>query len=237
MTAQAILEKLHLDRNQTVIDAACGTGIVTEELLRLHSPTVIGIDIAEDALAKYKSRFANCDKITAIRGNLEAIDTFVDNPVDGIILSSALWNFRWQDFFPRARSVLRERGYVAWNIPAAYLGEGCGFLYDIAQAFSKEPTAKRKLFSMNERELQEVLRSSLAGQVEKYAYRFAMTPDSLRNLFRVFRLRAPFVSFDDSVPLDERQRTSDKVLKSLLEQWSQTGHEEVGYVYVARKNR
>jgi len=234
LTARAILNQLSIRDDQTIVDAACGTGIITEEIFRTKSPRIIGIDASEQALAKYDSKFNGHSKIKPIRGNLESIDSLLSIPVDQVIVASALWNFKWPEFLAKTTRVLKNDGVLAFNIPAAYLGEKNGFLYEIAQAFEKETTARQKLFSIEERALENALKCANFGNLEKHAYQFTMSLDSLKHLFAVYRLRVPFIFFNNDIPLDDRQAISDRVLNRLLEQWS-SGHTETGYVYLCKR--
>ncbi len=234
LTARAILNRIAIQDSHSIVDAACGTGIFTEEVCRSQSPRIIGIDLSEEALARYASKFAAHARIMPVRGNLEMIDSSVDSPIDQIIAASALWNFKWKEFFPKAGKILKQHGVLSFNVPAAYLGEKSGFLYEVAQTFEKECNTSGKMFSIEDRTLQDVLAASGFKHVEKHAYQFAMSPEALKGMFALFRLRAPFIFFQDDLPLAERQAVTDRTLDWILKQW-QKGHVETGHVYVCKK--
>ena len=60
-------------RDDIVLDVACGTGLVTAELLRQKKCGVIGIDQSAFMLAGARRRLAADDRVTLVQGRAEAL--------------------------------------------------------------------------------------------------------------------------------------------------------------------
>ena len=66
-----VLERLELSGNETVIDAGCGSGRVTERLLeRLPDGQVIGVDASEAMVEHANERFEDDDRISVFAADL-----------------------------------------------------------------------------------------------------------------------------------------------------------------------
>ncbi|HEU5433439.1 MAG TPA: class I SAM-dependent methyltransferase, partial [Thermomicrobiales bacterium] len=88
-----VLQRLPLRGDETVLDAGCGTGRLTEELLeRLPRGRVIGVDrsrnMLEQAAAHLTPKYG--DRITLLEGDL--LQRQVDEPVDAIFSTAT---FHW----------------------------------------------------------------------------------------------------------------------------------------------
>ncbi len=72
---------------RTVLDLACGTGIVTKALLqRRPRARVTGVDVTAEYLAVARRRFARLgDRVTLRLGNAE--DVLLDGPYDAVVAS------------------------------------------------------------------------------------------------------------------------------------------------------
>ena len=94
--AQEVLERLPLDGEETVLDAGCGSGRVTQLLLdRLPNGRVFAVDGSESMVEAARERL-DPDRTTAWVSDLVALE--VPEPVDAI-LSTAV--FHWIPDHPR----------------------------------------------------------------------------------------------------------------------------------------
>jgi SAM-dependent methyltransferase len=107
----AMLDRLPLRRNQTVLDLGCGPGLVSARLAA-RVAHVVGIDQNEEFLHTARRRCpANC---TFLQANLEALDTH-DLPTSDAIWSSFTAAY-FPDFAPvleRWISCLSPKGWIA----------------------------------------------------------------------------------------------------------------------------
>jgi trans-aconitate 2-methyltransferase len=106
-----VLERLALSGYETVLDAGCGTGRVTEALLeRLPRGHVIGVDGSAEMLEAARARLG--DRVELIHQDLDQLD--LDGRCVDAILSTA--TFHWladhPQLFTRLRAALRDGGQL-----------------------------------------------------------------------------------------------------------------------------
>ena len=107
---EVFLERRGLRGDEAAIDAGCGTGRVTELLLR-HLPkgTVLAVDASEDMVAAARRRFAGDPRVRVECQDLLGLE--VERPVD-MIFSTA--TFHWltdhDRLFRRLALALKPRG-------------------------------------------------------------------------------------------------------------------------------
>ena len=108
----AVLDRLPLRDDETVLDAGCGTGRVTEHLLhRLPHGRVIAIDASEAMLAEAARRLAAFgDRVAYVRADLSR-PLPLDAPVDAVFSTAV---FHWvpdhDALFANLAAVLRPGG-------------------------------------------------------------------------------------------------------------------------------
>jgi trans-aconitate 2-methyltransferase len=103
-----VLERLELRGDEAAIDAGCGSGRVTAELLeRLTGGSVLAVDGSEAMVAKARERLG--DRASYLVADLAALQ--VEEPVD-LVFSTATfhWILDHDALFARLRSALRSGG-------------------------------------------------------------------------------------------------------------------------------
>lgn len=105
---QDVLARLPLKGDETVIDAGCGSGRVTEMLLdRLPNGRVIGFDGSKSMAAAARRRLG--DSVEVRVGDL--LDLKVEEPVDAILSTATFhWIADHDTLFRRLRAALRDGG-------------------------------------------------------------------------------------------------------------------------------
>ena len=112
-----VLDRLELTGDELVLDAGCGSGRVTAQLLeRLPRGHVIAADQSPAMLAEARktlATWAEKDQVAFVEADLLEIDHLIDQRVD-VIFSTAV--FHWIADHPRLftalRGVLRPTGYL-----------------------------------------------------------------------------------------------------------------------------
>lgn len=107
------LEFVELEGDETVVDAGCGTGRVTELLLeRLPEGTVLAVDVSEKMVGAAAERFAGDRRVRVERQDLLELDA--GEPVD-VIFSTATfhWILDHDRLFHRLSENLKPGGLLA----------------------------------------------------------------------------------------------------------------------------
>lgn len=141
---RAVLERLELDGDETVIDAGCGSGRVTEALLaRLPRGRVIAVDASASMAAAARERLAGAgigpERVEVREGDLLELE--VDEPVDAILSTATFhWIADHDLLFSRLRAALAPGG----RLVAQCGGEGnIDVLRGVAHAIlEREPYAE-----------------------------------------------------------------------------------------------
>jgi trans-aconitate 2-methyltransferase len=105
----SVLDRLQLAGDEVVLDAGCGSGKVTAQLLeRLPRGQVIGADLSPAMIAEARATLAPFDgRVTFVQTDLLAIDTtLAERPLADAIFSTA--TFHWIDDHARLFAVLHR---------------------------------------------------------------------------------------------------------------------------------
>jgi trans-aconitate 2-methyltransferase len=107
----AVLERLQLRGDETVLDAGCGSGRVTAALLdRLPDGRVVGVDGAPSMIAAARERLGAREDLTLLVGDLCDLDPAL-GPVDAVLSTATFhWISDHARLFARLRGVLRDGG-------------------------------------------------------------------------------------------------------------------------------
>jgi trans-aconitate 2-methyltransferase len=120
--AARVLERLPLDGDETVLDAGCGSGRVTEMLLeRLPLGHVIAVDEAPSMVEHARARLG--DRATVLRASLTEL--VLDEPVDAVFSNAV---FHWI----ADHELLFERLFAALK-PGGRLVAQCGGAGNVAR--------------------------------------------------------------------------------------------------------
>jgi trans-aconitate 2-methyltransferase len=103
-----VLGRLELNGDETVLDAGCGSGRVTEELMkRLPSGQIIAVDGSEAMIAKAREHLG--DRASYMVSDLSELQ--IDEPVDLVFSTATLhWILDHDRLFGRLRAALRPGG-------------------------------------------------------------------------------------------------------------------------------
>jgi trans-aconitate 2-methyltransferase len=108
----AVLERLQLRGDETVLDAGCGSGRITQALLeRLPDGRVIAVDASASMVAAARERLPDTDvrQVDLLELDLPALG--LDRPLDAALSTATFhWVSDHEALFARLRGVLRDGG-------------------------------------------------------------------------------------------------------------------------------
>lgn len=129
-----VLARLHLSGSETVLDAGCGSGRVTEMLLeRLPHGGVIAVDGSESMVAAARRRLGDRAEVRL----LDLLALTVDRPVDAILSTATFhWIADHDTLYARLRAALRDGG----RLVAQCGGEGnVAHVHGVMREVSEQP--------------------------------------------------------------------------------------------------
>jgi trans-aconitate 2-methyltransferase len=105
---QAVLERLFLSGNETVLDAGCGSGRLTEQLIeRVQRGKVIAVDVSESMVEAARERLGPDADVR----RMDLLELEVGEPVDAIFSTATFhWVADHDALFHRLHTVLRPGG-------------------------------------------------------------------------------------------------------------------------------
>lgn len=108
--ARELLLRLDLDGTETVLDAGCGSGRVTELLLeRLPKGRVIGVDASPSMIELARERLGDDGRVELRVGDLAGLE--LGEPVDAIFSNATFhWVFDHDRLFARLFAAIRPGG-------------------------------------------------------------------------------------------------------------------------------
>jgi trans-aconitate 2-methyltransferase len=105
---QAVLDRLPLAGDETVLDAGCGSGRITETLIqRLPHGRVIAVDMSESMVAAARERLGSDADIRRV----DLLELELEQPVDAILSTATFhWIADHERLFARLHGALRPGG-------------------------------------------------------------------------------------------------------------------------------
>jgi trans-aconitate 2-methyltransferase len=108
----AVLERLELQGDETVLDAGCGSGRITQALIeRLPEGHAIAVDASESMVAAARERLPGADVRRLDLLDLELAALGRDQPLDAILATATFhWILDHERLFARLHAALRPGG-------------------------------------------------------------------------------------------------------------------------------
>lgn len=208
--AVAILDRLELRGDETVLDAGCGTGSVTEMLLeRLPRGRVIGVDGSRAMLAKAAKRLGPGVELI----HIDLLELELSEPVDAIFSSAVFhWIKDHARLFTRLHDVL---------VPGGRLEAQCGGFGNVAAFFAAVEVAasadpfRRYLEGYEPNrfaapdETEELLRAARFDSARAWLQDWPVRPPRPREFIRTVCLG----SHSDQLPEELRDPFLDRVVE------------------------
>jgi 2-polyprenyl-3-methyl-5-hydroxy-6-metoxy-1,4-benzoquinol methylase len=118
-TAAALVRLAGIKPGMTVVDLACGSGIVTESVLRrmgAKKVTIVATDFSAEMIAVARERIPS----TRVRFRCEAAEQLsqtLDGPVDRVLCNAAFWQFDRERAAVEIVKVLKPSGKCLLTLP------------------------------------------------------------------------------------------------------------------------
>jgi trans-aconitate 2-methyltransferase len=194
--AEAVLERLPLHGGETVLDAGCGSGRVTELLVdRLPRGRVIAVDGDENMVAATRDRFAANPRVDVLRQDLLELDA--PTPVDAVFSNAV---FHWvpdhDALFRALHRALR---------PGGRLVAQCGGHGNVAKVRAISGPGPW-VYATGE-ETEERLRAAGFGEAKAWLEPWPVVPPEPRTFLATVCLR--------TMPEHERDAAVDRVMAEL----------------------
>jgi ubiquinone/menaquinone biosynthesis C-methylase UbiE len=113
-----LVEVADIQQGMTIVDLACGTGIVTAQILtKLNSTsTVIGVDGSPAMLDIARQKFRNA--VSLLQSSAENLHAVLPAAsVDILVCNSAFWQMRVQETLDGISNVLKPGGNFVFDLP------------------------------------------------------------------------------------------------------------------------
>jgi trans-aconitate 2-methyltransferase len=213
--ALAVLDRLPLTGDETVLDAGCGSGRVTAMLLeRLPRGHVVAVDAAPSMVEHARARLG--DRATVVLSDLTELE--LDEPVDAAFSNAVFhWVMDHDALFRRLHDALKPGGPLI----AQYGGEGnVANFHEVANVVAAEQPFAEHLGAFHRpwnftgaKYARERLEAAGFTEVETWLEPAPMRPDEPREFIRVVCLR----SYLDALPPELHDPYVDAVVARLGE--------------------
>ncbi|MBA2288544.1 MAG: methyltransferase domain-containing protein [Ktedonobacteraceae bacterium] len=171
-SGQHLLRLAQMRPGMTVVDLACGTGIVTAQILEAlaGSGAVIGLDCSAEMLAIARGKLAS---VRFMQSSAEQCSAVLGaETIDRVICNSAFWQMDTRATLAAVHHILKPAGCLAFN-----LGTGTRFTHQ-SGAHPESLTALMRRIALEEYGLTFPSRSG--GKLPRSL--LAATPDEVRAL-------------------------------------------------------
>jgi ubiquinone/menaquinone biosynthesis C-methylase UbiE len=118
-TGKRLVALANLHPDMTIVDLACGTGIVTEQIKAVigNKGEIIGIDLSEAMLALARKKLPS---VRFLHSSAEQIDTVLPaSLVDVIVCNAAFWQMRVKEVLRALYTILKPGGSLVFNLGTA----------------------------------------------------------------------------------------------------------------------
>jgi SAM-dependent methyltransferase len=118
-SAKALVELAGIEPGMTVLDLACGSGVVTETILSrpyAKDVDVIAVDASAGMLARARSRITS-PRVRFYQGAAEKLSEVVPTKVDRVLCNAAFWHFDKAAALSQIHDILKPAGKCLLSLP------------------------------------------------------------------------------------------------------------------------
>ena len=237
-SASELVKSVRLKNSFKVIDLACGTGVLTSQLLKRYPKiNIFAIDLSKEMLYFYQKNFFNHIKVGRIKvvcGNAEQLHKYTKEKYDAIFIASAVWDLELKSLFNNIAKVLKKNGLVVFNLPALVVGEEKGFIFFIEHFFREKLNTTAVYRRITLKDLGKVFNKHFR-LIKLKMYSFKMSKRNVAMFFDLLKYRYPFVFFTKKMPYSLKLKKCIEIFKEALRYIPKAGISEEGFVFVLKK--
>ncbi len=118
-SAEAIIRSAEIERGMVILDLACGSGIVTETILRQpygSDVEIVAVDYSPEMLNRARSRITS-PNVQFHQGRAEELSKVVQAKFDRVLCNAAFWHFDKARAFSEICRILKPSGRCLIGIP------------------------------------------------------------------------------------------------------------------------
>ncbi len=238
-SASELLKSVKLKKNSKIVDMGCGTGALTQQLLRKYPKiSILGIDLSKEMLTYYRKNLLRQIKrgqIKVVNRNAEQIDRYTDEKYDTIFIASALWDMELELLFKNISKILNKNGIVVFNLPALVVEKERGFIFFIEHFFRQTLNSKMIYRRIKLNHLKKLFRKYNFMPLSMKEYTFKMTKYNVAQFFNLLRYRYPFILFPKEAPYDVKLKRCTEIFNESLRYIPKNGITEDGFVFMIKK--
>jgi ubiquinone/menaquinone biosynthesis C-methylase UbiE len=237
-SASELVKSVKLKNSFKIIDLACGTGVLTSQLLKKYPKiNIFAIDLSKEMLYFYQKNFLNRIKMGQIKivcGNAEQLHKYTKEKYDAIFIASALWDLELEPLFKNIAKVVKKNGLVVFNLPALVVGEEKGFIFFIEHFFREKLNTAVVYRRITLKDLEKVFKKYFR-LIKLKRYSFKMSKRNVAIFFDLLRYRYPFIFFPKEMPYSQKLKKCTEIFNEALRYIPKDGISEEGFVFVLKK--
>ncbi|MFH0948951.1 MAG: class I SAM-dependent methyltransferase [Candidatus Aenigmatarchaeota archaeon] len=239
LSSSKLVRCVKLTKDAKIVDMACGTGVMTSQLLKKYPKfSIFAIDLSKEMLAYYQKNFRDQIKkgqIKAVHGNAEQINRYTSEKYDVVFIASAFWDLEIEIMLKNVSKILNKNGIFAFNLPALITGNERGFMFFIEHFFRKALNSKMIYRRISEERLKKLFRKYKFQSVLSKKYSFRVSKPNVAQFFDLLRYRYPFIFFPKEIPYNKKLKRCTEIFNESLKYIPKDGINEVGFVFVIKK--
>jgi ubiquinone/menaquinone biosynthesis C-methylase UbiE len=114
--ATRLVDLADLRDDMTILDLACGTGVVSRIVLQTASPgALILVDMSEEMIRLARRNVSDC-RCTCVVATAATVAASIErHSVDVVLCNAAVWQIEFDDLLEQLRSVLKPGGRFVFN--------------------------------------------------------------------------------------------------------------------------
>ncbi len=122
-SAKFLVRQAELEAGMTIVDLACGSGVVTEAILRElgdEPARIVAVDFSSEMLSRAQRRIGS-DKVEFHCRKAEELGEVVRVKVDRVICNAAFWHFDMKKVLAEIGRLLKPSGKCLISMPSDFL--------------------------------------------------------------------------------------------------------------------